>query len=285
MDPKEHVHIISAGENIHTTYPAIFRTLPTITRTYVFADSTFYENSSNPDTENQRLAVRHAVDGVKEISTTLAIPFSRETVFPPAYPSVRTILTKIHREFPNARFTFDLTGGGKPLSLALFSFAPWLGGEVWSAFDEKTPRNVPLPERSVREMLENPNYQTILALLLRTNPKITEAGRHEWTSREYIYKQLWSVYIPTRTKRTKPGDPPVPPVKYRSGRKPAAELTHGTLSTLMRTLETAGLVSERVSVETKREKLYRITDRGEIAFRFFAEPATSTLVRTMLEKK
>jgi hypothetical protein len=285
MDRKEHVHIISAGENIHTAYPAIFRTLPTITRTYVFADSTVYENSSILETEKQRLAVRHAVDAIKEISTTLAIPFSRETVFPPAYPSVRTILTKIHREYPGARFTFDLSGGSRPLCIALFSFAPWLGGEVYSAFDGKIPQSVPLPERSVKGMMENPNYQTILALLLRTNPNIKGVVPHEWTSREYIYKQLWSVYVPTRTKRAKPGAPPVPPVRYKSGRKPAAELSHGTLSTLMRTLEEAGLVSERVPEETKREKLYRITDSGEIAFRFFANPATSTLVRTMLRKE
>ncbi|MFA4859395.1 hypothetical protein [Methanoregula sp.] len=285
MDQKEHVHIISAGENIHTAYPAIFRTLPTITRTYVLADSTTYENSSNPDIEEQRLMVRHAVDAVKEISASLAIPFSRETVFPPAYPSVHTILMKVHREYPGARFTFDLSGGSKPLCMALLSFAPWLGGEVYSAFDEKTARSVPLPERSVKGMMENPNYQTILALLLRTNPKITEAGHRQWISREYIYKQLWSVYVPTRVKRAKPGDPPVQPVKYKNGRKPAAELTHATLSTFMRTLEDAGLVLERVSEDERRERQYRISERGGIALGFFADPATNTLVRTVLQKQ
>ncbi|MFA4849690.1 MAG: hypothetical protein WC626_08175 [Methanoregula sp.] len=284
MDRKEHVHIISAGENIHTAYPAIFRTLPTITRTYVLADSTIFEQSSNPDIEKERLAVRNAVTAVKEISTSLAIPFSRETVFTPAYPSIRIILTKIHREYIGARFTFDLSGGSKALCMALLSFAPWLGGEVYSAFDEKTSRNVPLPERSVRSMLENPNYQMILALLLRTNRKDPAAGLHEWTSREYIYKQLWTFYVPSRTKKAKTGDPPVQPVHYKRGRKPAAELTHGTLSTLMRTLEGAGLVLERVSEETKREKSYQITDSGEIAFRFFANPATNTLVQTMLQR-
>ncbi|WP_321506985.1 hypothetical protein [uncultured Methanoregula sp.] len=285
MDQKEHVHIISAGEDIHIAYPAIFRTLNTITRTYVLADSTCYENSSNPDIEKQRLTVRKAVEAVKEISASLSIPFSRETVFPPAYPSVRSILTKIHGEYPGARFTFDLSDGSKPLCMALFSFAPWLSGEVYSAFDEKTPRNVPLPERPVRSMMDNPNYQTILALLLRINPENPEAGTHNWVSREYIYKQLWSVYVPTRTKKAKPGDPTVPPVKYKNGRKPAAELTHGTLSTLMRTLEETGLVLERVSDDAKREKQYRITERGGITFRFYADPATNTLVRTMLQKQ
>ena len=284
MPTGEHVHIISAGDMIHIAYPASFRTLPTITRTYVLADSTIFEQSSNSDIEKERLAVRNAVTVVKEISASLSIQFSRETIFPPAYPSVRTILTKIHREYPGARFTFDLSGGSKPLCMALLSFAPWLSGEVYSAFDEKTSRNVPLPERSVRSMMENPNYPTILAMLLRTNRKDAEVGIHEWTSRDYIYKQLMSVYVPSRTKKANPSDPPVPPIHNKRGRKPAAELTHGTLSTLMRTLEEAGLVLERVSEETKREKAYQITDSGEIAFRFFANPATNTLVRIILQK-
>jgi hypothetical protein len=169
--------------------------------------------------------------------------------------------------------------------MALLSFAPWLGGEVYSAFDEKMPRNIPLPERSVRGMMENPNYQTILALLLRSSGKDTGAGIHEWIAREYIYKQLWSFYVRSRTKKTKSGDPTVPPVLYKRGRTAASGLTHGTLSTLMRTLEKGGLVFERVSEETKREKYYQITDSGEIAFRFFADPATNTLVRTVLQKR
>jgi hypothetical protein len=284
MDRTEHVHIISAGEKIQIAYPAMFRELPGISRTIVFTDSIVHESSPDPATDKHRLAVRNAVTAVQEISASLSIPFTRELIYPPTYPSVRDMLTMIHREFPNARYTFDLSGGSTPLCTALLSFAPWLGAQVYSAFDEKTPRNVPLPERSVRSMMENPNYPTILALLLRTNRKDVVAGVHEWWSREFIYKQLWTVYVPSRTKKAKPGDPVIPPVHYRQGRKPAAELTHGTLSTLMRTLEEAGLVDERVSEETKREKLYRITESGEIAFRFFADPATNSLVRTVLQK-
>jgi hypothetical protein len=241
MTPGGHVHIISAGEKIHTAYPATFRILPTITRTYVLADSAVYELSSNPEVEKSRIATRNAISAVKEISASLSIPFSRETVFPPVYLSVRNILTKIHREFPGASFTFDMSGGSGPLCLALFAFSPWLDGEVFSAFDEKIPRSVPLPQRPVRGLLENPNYQTILALLLRTSPKDADPQNHPWVSRDYLYKQLWSVYVPSRTKKAKPGDPPAPVIQYKQGRKPAAELTHGTLSTFMRTLKETGL--------------------------------------------
>jgi len=283
MPPGEHVHILSAGENIHTAYPAIFRTLQTITRTYVLADSTIYELSSIPEVEKTRLAVRNAVAAVKEISASLSIPFSRELIFPPAYPSVRDTLTKIHRECPGAVFTFDLSGGSKPLCMALFAFSLWLEGEVYSTFDEKTARCVPLPALPVRAMLSNPNYQTILAILIRNSKREAGTSTPAWVSRQYIYKQLWSVYVPSRTKKAKPGDPPTAkPVDYKRGRKPAAELTHGTFSDFMHALVDAGLVVEKASPENKKEKLYRITESGEIAFRFFSDPATNTLVRTML---
>ena len=125
MPPGEHIHIITAGEKIHTAYPATIRSLPTITRTYVLADSIIYEISRDPEVEKGRLAVRKAVSATKEISVSLSIPFSREMIFPPVYESVRDTLTKISRENPGTQFTFDLSGGiegalhGRPLLRAV----------------------------------------------------------------------------------------------------------------------------------------------------------------------
>ena len=284
MAQQEHIHIISAGGNIHTAYPAIFRRLPDITRTCVLAESTVYELSSNPETEKNRAAIRDAVSAVKEISAALSLPFSRELVFPPVYSSVRDTLIRLHREIPAARFTFDLSGGSKPLCMALFAVAPWVGGEVYSAFDEKVPRHIPLPDRPIRSMLANPNYQVILALLLRPVKKDAGTDVPGWVSREYLFKQLWSVYVPSRKKTVKPDAAPERVVTYTHGRKPAAELTHGTFSDFMKALSNAGLVDEEAAPGNTRQKRYRITENGEIAFRFFSDPATGTLVSTVLEK-
>lgn len=284
MPTGEHIHIISAGENIHTAYPAIFRTLPTITRTYVLADNSVYELSSNPEVEKARVDIRDAVAAVKEISVTLSIPFSRELVYQPVYPSVRDTVTKIHRECPGARFTFDISGGSKPLSTALFAVSSWLEGDVYSAFDQKAPRCIPLPKRSVRTLLANPNYQMILAILLRTGKKNASVLPAEWVSRQYIFKQLFPCYVPSRTKKAIPDDPKVQPAKPKKGRMPPAQLTHATFSGFISTLRDAGLIDEETGTANKKEKIYRITDRGEIAFRFFSVPDTNTLVRNLLEK-
>jgi hypothetical protein len=155
---------------------------------------------------------------------------------------------------------------------------------VYATFDEKVPRNVPLPDHPVRNLFANPNYQKILAMLLRPGIQKPEKGIHQWVSREYLYNQLWPVYTPSRTKRVKPGEPQAIPAKNKRGTKPAAELSHGTLSTLLHSLEEAGLVLEETASDTKREKIYQITERGEIAFRFYASAATSTLVQTVLDK-
>jgi hypothetical protein len=298
MERTEHVHIISAGEKITSAYPALFRELPGISRTIVFTDSFVHELSSDPVTDKHRIAVRNAVSAVQEISASLAIPFTRVMIYPPTYVSVRSALAKIRREYPDARFTFDLSGGSKELCLALFAFAPWLGGEVYAAFDERTARHVPLPDRTIRSLFANPNHQTILAILLNRNHMNMKKGAAKgtapavpavsavsalWVPRQYLYKQLWSVYVPSRKKLEKPGDSPKPVVHYKKGERPAADLSHQTFSGFMGTLRDAGLVEEEYSPGNRKEKNYRITDAGETAFRFFSDPATSSLVRSMLE--
>jgi hypothetical protein len=295
MDRKEHIHIISAGEKIHVAFPAAFRELPGITRTIVFTDSTVHETSPDPVTEKHRLAVRHAVAAVQEIATSLSLPFTREMIFPPAYDSVRSALAKYRQEFPDAWFTFDLSGGSKELCLALFAIAPWLGGVVYASFDEKTARRVPLPDPTVSTLLENPNYQTILAVLIRNSRpgKAGKAGKpgdtgdaaagRAWTSRQYLFEQVWPLYTRSRTRIPAPDEPGTPLVRYRKGHKPAQNMSHATFSGFMVNLRNAGLVEEGHDEKNRKEKVYRITGTGDMAFRFYSRPVTNTLVKSMLE--
>jgi len=280
MPPGEHVHIISAGENIHTVFPAILRILPGITREYVIAGSETYSISQNLQTEKERTAVRHAVESVKEISASLGIPFARDTVFSPVLPSSRTVLTKIRRENPQARFTLDLSGGSRDLCMALFALAPWIGGEVWSSFDGKIPQQVPVPDRSIQAMLTNVNYQTILAVLLRNRPASTFPADIPYIPRQYLYTQVWPYYIRQRARKPVEG---APVVQYKRGRKPANDLSQATFSWFLKTLNGAGLVGEAPNRQSGRETAYRITADGEMAFRFFADPAANSIVKQMLD--
>jgi hypothetical protein len=280
MTPGGHVHIISAGEKIDKTYPALLRTLPGITRTCVVADGQTYGSSRDPVIENQRLTTRTAVEAVKAVSASLALPFSREMVFDPVYESARTILTKIRRENPRARFTFDLSEGPKPLCMALLGLASWMGGEVYTSFDGQIPRVLPMANQNLRAMLANGNYQTILAVLIKHRHLGNGSSSEPWVARQYLFRQVWPYYIRSRTRTPKPGDPVI---HYKGGRKPANNLSQATFSSFITHLRTAGLIEEGQDTGNRKEKAYRITGPGETAFRFFADPSLNTTVKSVLD--
>jgi hypothetical protein len=280
MPPGNHVHIISAGESVQTAFAALLRTLPGITRTYVIASGEPCGTVSNPETEKERVKTLGAVEEIRTICGSLSIPYSREMVFSPTIPSVRTVLAKIRRENPYARFTFDLSGGPKPLCLALFAFAPWLGGEVYSSFEGKAPQGLAQPGRDIPELLRNVNYPTILAVLLRNRP-VPPGPELPYTPRDYLFSQVWPYYVRQRARKAQPGDPIV---QFKRGRKPANDLSQATFSWFMKTLVGAGLVEERPPGTNRRETSYRITENGITAFRFFADPTVNSVVKDVLDR-
>jgi len=283
MDRKEHVHIISAGERIHLAYPAVFRLLPTITHTYILAGSEVYTDSPDPALAKERAATRNAVNSVKEISGSLAIAFERGTIFSPVYPSVRNALTGIHRNHPMARYTFDLSGGPKDLCMALFTVAPWVGAEVYSAFDGKVPQRVPVPDVSVIGIMANPNYATILSVLIRRSRMAGPGNERLFVPRQYLFDQVWPLYLRSRAQKVVPPQPGTLVVRYKRGQKPANNLSQQTFSTFFATLRKAGFVEEKLDGENRKEKAYRITELGETAFRFYADPSIGTSVTRELE--
>ena len=283
MDSREHVHVISAGDTIHLAYPAIFRLLPGISHTYVLAGNEVYTISSDPVAEKGRIAVRGSVDGVKEICHSLGIPIERSIVFPPVYPSVRTLLTGIHRKHPGARYTFDLSGGEKDLCMALFTVAPWVGAEIYSAFDGKVPQRVPVPDVSVTGIMANPNYATILSVLIRRRRLAGPGNDDLLVPRSYLFQQVWPLYLRSRARKAAPAQPGAPVVRYKRGHKPANNLSQQTFSTFLATLRKAGFIEEGMEAGNWKEKAYRITELGETAFRFYADPSLSSSVKQELE--
>ena len=283
MDRREHIHIISAGETIHLAFPAVFRTLPSISHTYVLAGDEVYTESMNPALAKERAATRNAVNSVKEISGSLAIPFKRLTLFPPIYPSVRNALTGIHRNHPGARYSFDLSGGPKDLCMALFTVAPWVKAEVYSAFDGKVPQRVPVPDVFVTGIMVNPNYASILSVLIRRR-RLAGVGKEDLlVPRSYLFDQVRSLYLRSRERKVTTPAPGAPLVRYKSGHKPANDLSQATFSSFMVNLRKAGFVEEGQSDKNLKEKAYRITELGETAFRFYADPSISTSVKQELE--
>jgi len=136
MARQEHVHIISAGENIYPSYAATVRDYPDITQMFVFVDTELYTNSLRDEgaVREQKEAARKEVTKVKSLSATLSIPASLVYVVPPADVSARDAVMKIRKGHPDAKFSFDLTAGSKDLSMALFAISLWIGGNAFYAF-------------------------------------------------------------------------------------------------------------------------------------------------------
>ncbi|WP_292369298.1 hypothetical protein [Methanoregula sp. UBA64] len=277
MPYQGHIHIIAAGENLPSVFTASFRDYPGITRAYVFTDTAVFYKHADPVIEKGRLAERNAISASKNTSTALGIPFHDEVISPPAYPSARDVLTRIRREYPLARYTFDCAGGSPALGMALLALAPWVNGTVRAVFDEKVMRPVPLPDLSPVALLSNPNYQTILALLIRHGKNEKKATAFVHVQRQYLYDQLWPLYVMGRAKK----DPPA--ASYKKGRKAADELSQQMFSDFMAGLVKNGLAEMDVPGTNRKEKFYRITEKGEMTFRFGSHPATNALVKTVLE--
>jgi hypothetical protein len=49
-------------------------------------------------------------------------------------------------------------------------------------------------------------------------------------------------------------------------------------------LRNAGFIEERQDERNCREKAYRVTDSGETAFRFYADPADNSTVKLVMDE-
>jgi hypothetical protein len=270
MAHQKHVHIITAGENIHTAYPAAIRDLKDITHTFVFADTELYTNSARDDERTKRYkeAARDAVNQVRSLSTSLKIPVSLVYIDPPSSGSVAKAVLKIHKEHPGAKYTFDLTGGSKDLGIAVFNISLWLEGDAYYAFCERkgngTITRLAVPKIPARDVWSNQNYMKILALL--TNIPGMKEPEPRILPRSYIFTQLESFYVPVRKKGVKAVHSGK--ADLNTGKKAVIPvLSQGTFSNIIKVMVAGDLIHEVPGPDNNRkEKYYSVTPVGGLAF-------------------
>jgi len=265
----EHIHITTAGENVHKAYPAAIRDLKDITHTYVFADLDLYNNQKSDDEgmKARKTAARAAVDQVKFISASLKIPCPLIYVSPPAFTSARDAVLKIRKEHPGAKFSFDLSAGSKDLSMALFAISVWLEGDAYYAFSERNgdgaPVKMAVPKISARDIWSNPNYMKILSLLDNT-PGVKDL-KPRVLPRSYIFTQLESFYVPVRKKGVKIASSTR--TNLNTGKHALIPvLSQGTFSNILKIMVASDLIQEVPGpVNNRKEKYYSITPAGGLA--------------------
>ena len=271
MDRQEHIHILGAGEKIGAASAVASRDLQDITRLVIFADTDIYTITSRDSEEVKahKDAVREAVMKTKAHAATLDIPATLVYIAPPAGASVAAAVQKIKKEHPGARFTFDLSGGSKDLSLALFQISLWLGGGAYYAFGERKgaagPREkLAVPIIPLSGTAANPNYLRILAVLAGAPEKADASPRI--LPRSYLFTQLEPFYVPVKKSGVKTNVSKTKTDAVTGKRAVIPILSQGTFSSMMNTLASADLVQEVPGpAGNRKDKYYRITASGTLA--------------------
>jgi hypothetical protein len=254
MDPQEHIHIISAGDRIHATYPAVLDELRTVTHTFVFAEKEVYTNSGRDDARKRawKCDIRNAVDEINAISISRNIPCALVMIDGTTFDAVRDPVLGIFSDHPDARFSFDISAGSKRLSMALFSMALWVEGDAYYAFGNSPTRRIPVPTLPARNMPADPYNLVILTILLRQQEHDKESRTLVPGTTLFNETRVWQ--IPVRN-----GE--------RSG---AQELTQAEFLRITARLVSWNLVREHPDPDSAREKLYSITPDGELALIVYA---------------
>jgi hypothetical protein len=250
MDQKEHIHIISAGDSIHITYPAVLKDLQTVTHTFIFAEKEVYTNSARDDAQKRmwKCAIRDAIDAVNTISLSRNISCALVCIDATTFDSIRDPVLRILSDYPDARYSFDISAGSKRLSLGLFSMSLWVEGDSYYAFGNSPTRRVPIPTLPQQNLPANPHYLVILTILCRGQKDGKEAST--LVPKETLFNEIkvWQI-----------------PVRDMAEGTAGQELSPVAFSRLISTLIRWNLIREEPDPGNNQEKLYSITPDGELA--------------------
>jgi hypothetical protein len=250
MDPQEHVLIISAGDHIHSTYPAVLEELRTVTHTFVFTEKEVYTNSARDDVRKRmwKCSIRDAVDEVNAISISRNISCTLVTIDAATFDAIRDPVLGIFSEHPNGRFSFEISAGPKRLSLGLFSMALWGEGDIYYAFGNSPIRRVPVPSLPIKYLPANPHNLVILTILFQGQGPGERASTLVPESTLFNKTRAWQI-----------------PVRATEEGSAGHELLPEEFSHLVSALVCLNLIREEPDPVNEQERLYSITPDGELA--------------------
>ena len=250
MDQQEHIHIISAGDSIHKTYPAVLKDLHTVTHTVIFAEKEVYTNSARDDAQKRmwKCAIRDAIDAVNTSSLSRNISCALVCIDAATFDSIRDPVLGILSDHPDARYSFDISAGSKRLSLGLFSMSLWVEGDSYYAFGNSPTRRVPVPTLPTKNLPANPHYLVILTILFRGQEHGHEASTLVPKETLFNETKVWQI-----------------PVRDTGEGTAGQELSAVAFSRLIASLIRWNLILEETNPGNDQEKLYSITPDGELA--------------------
>ncbi len=242
-----HFLFMSAGERINQTFPICVRSLKEITHTFIVVEEGVYHDLPD-DPEHLRPVkpqIRQAIEGVRAICESLKISFAVIRTPDTTIHSIRDAVLITTRRYPAARYSFNLSGGTKVLSLSLFIMALWLDARIYLTPSDDRIEQVLVPRMHLDDVRRNPNYVTALSILSRRNT-------NSWTSRQEFGRELEKQYRSSRFT----DDPGIT-------RSP----NRGTVTKILQQLIEWSLIEESFCHNSRKAKQYRLTLHGEFAWK------------------
>lgn len=266
-----HLHIISAGESIHGTFPTALKNLERITHVAVVVEKDIYLENKDDSLylKKTKPKIQESINKVKIQCETIAVTFSEVRIQDTSLISVRnTILDLIsHYDPKNMRLSFNLSGGTKQLSLSLFVMAIWLDGEVHLTPEEESIKHFSIPKMYLRDIQKNPNYVQALVILGGYMGQIlSENNKNKWMPGKAFAKEMISTYTP---------------IRFMGEKKQERTPHRGTITKILSPLMEWELIEERQRPNNKREKEYRLTQDGIFALSILSSEGRSPSIRNV----
>ncbi len=254
MERQEHIHFLIAGEHVHETYPLVIKGKG-ITHTFVIVEKNIGKISPKPDIDQAVLTkkIHAAIKKVQTKSEEMDIICETLQTESVSLESIRDAVLDVFFKFPEARYSFNITGGTKLHSIGLFVMSLWLAAEVYYTPTKSDIYRLTIPKMKVKELSGNPNYIEILKVLAPP-AKTKEVGSPRAVTRKDLLNEMQKRYKPVRDI----GD-----------KKTKRKLGSGTLTKLMAKMLEWDLVIEEFRSGSKKAKNYSITPDGEFALKFF----------------
>jgi hypothetical protein len=252
MNQREHIHIISAGESIHKSYPSVIKEIGDVTHTFIFAEKEVYTDSPRDDAQRRawKSGIRDSISTVNMVSRSQNISCALVFIDTASFDSIRNPVLQILSDHPDAGYSFDISAGSKRLSLGLFAISLWVEGDTYYAFGNSPARRVPVPVLPADGLSSNPYYLVILAILFRGQGE-GKKGRIQ-LPQETLFNEVMAWNVPNREAKTE-------------GQKLSPE----AFSRLLGALAGWCLISEESDPEQENTKMYSITPDGEMALFVF----------------
>ncbi|WP_286878598.1 hypothetical protein [Methanoculleus sp. UBA413] len=244
---RPHLLFMSAGERINQTFPICVKSLEEITHTFIVVEEGVYHDLPD-DPEHLRSVkpqIRQAIEDVRAICKPLAISFAAIRTPDTTIHPIRDALLATTRQYPEARCSFNLSGGTKMLSLSLFIMALWLDARIYLTPANDCIEQVLIPRMHLDDVRRNPNYTTALSIL-------SHKGTGSWTPRQEFGRELEKQYRPSRFS----GDHGITRIPNR-----------GTITKILQQLIGWNLIEESFCRNSRKAKQYRLTLHGEFAWK------------------